>query len=74
MVVGPNNVVMPRPVVPGAQFDGFRAVQGIKPGELVIIDGLQHAQPGAPVTPQQVKLDDKGQAIAPPPAAPAASK
>jgi multidrug efflux system membrane fusion protein len=74
MVVGPNNVVMPRPVVPGALFDGFRAVQGVKPGELVIIDGLQHAQPGAPVTPQQVKLDDKGQPIAPPPAAPAASK
>ena len=78
MVVGPNNIVAPRPVVVGAQFDGLRAVQGIKPGELVIIDGLQHAMPGAPVTPQQAKLDDKGRVVAPPqgaaPAAPAASK
>ncbi|MDH0865565.1 efflux RND transporter periplasmic adaptor subunit [Mitsuaria sp. GD03876] len=78
MVVGPNNIVAPRPVVPGAQFDGYRAVQGVKPGELVIFDGLQHAMPGAPVTPQTVKLDDKGRAVAPPqgaaPAAPAASK
>ena len=78
MVVGANNIVAPRPVVVGAQFDGYRAVQGIKPGELVIIDGLQHAMPGAPVTPQQAKLDDKGRAVAPPqgaaPAAPAASK
>lgn len=78
MVIGPNNIVQPRPVVPGAQFDGYRAVQGVKPGELVIIDGLQHAMPGAPVTPQTAKLDDKGRTVAPPqgaaPAAPAASK
>ncbi|MET0208507.1 MAG: efflux RND transporter periplasmic adaptor subunit [Burkholderiaceae bacterium] len=73
MVVGANNIVAPRPVKPGAQFDGFRAVEGIKPGELVIVDGLQHAMPGAPVTPQQVKLDDKGYVVPAPPAA-AASK
>ncbi len=69
MVVGPNNIVQPRPVKPGAQFDGYRAVEGVKPGELVIIDGLQHAMPGAPVTPQTVKLDDKGYALPAPPAA-----
>ncbi|OWQ88564.1 efflux transporter periplasmic adaptor subunit [Roseateles aquatilis] len=78
MIVGANNIVQPRPVQPGALFDGYRAVQGVKPGELVIIDGLQHAMPGAPVTPQHVKLDDKGQPVAAPqgaaPAAPAASK
>lgn len=74
MVVGQNNIVQPRSVVPGTQFDGYRAVQGIKPGELVIIDGLQHAMPGAPVTPQTVKLDDKGQPLPAAPAASAASK
>lgn len=73
MVVGANNIVQPRPVQPGAQFDGLRAVQGVKPGELVIVDGLQHAMPGAPVTPQTVKLDDKGQIVPTAPAA-AASK
>lgn len=78
MVVGANNIVAPRPVQAGALFDGYRVVQGVKPGELVIIDGLQHAMPGAPVTPQQAKLDDKGRPVAAPqgaaPAAPAASK
>ncbi|UXH78309.1 efflux RND transporter periplasmic adaptor subunit [Roseateles amylovorans] len=69
LIVGPNNIVQPRPVKPGAQFDGFRAVEGVKPGELVIVDGLQHAMPGAPVTPQTVKLDDKGHALPAPPAA-----
>ena len=77
MVVGPNNIVAPRPVQAGALFDGYRVVQGVKPGELVIIDGLQHVMPGAPVTPQQAKLDDKGRPVAAPqgaaPAAPAAS-
>ncbi|WP_431264324.1 efflux RND transporter periplasmic adaptor subunit [Roseateles chitinivorans] len=77
MVVGANNIVAPRPVQAGALFDGYRVVQGVKPGELVIIDGLQHAMPGAPVTPQQAKLDDKGRPVAAPqgaaPAAPAAS-
>ncbi|WP_431100760.1 efflux RND transporter periplasmic adaptor subunit [Roseateles noduli] len=77
MVVGANNIVAPRPVVAGALFDGYRVVQGVKPGELVIIDGLQHVMPGAPVTPQQAKLDDKGRPVAAPqgaaPAAPAAS-
>ncbi|PTT90822.1 efflux transporter periplasmic adaptor subunit [Pelomonas sp. HMWF004] len=69
-VVGPNNIVQPRPVTPGALIDGMRVVDGIKPGELVIVDGLQRAMPGAPVTPQVLKVDDKGMPL---PAAPAAA-
>lgn len=70
MLVGKDNVVQPREVQPGALMDGMRVVQGVKPGELVIVDGLQRAQPGAPVTPQVLKTDDKGLPI---PAAPASA-
>lgn len=70
MLVGQDNVVQPREVQPGALIDGMRVVQGVKPGELVIVDGLQRVQPGAPVTPQVLKVDDKGMPV---PAAAAAS-
>ncbi|WP_293504727.1 efflux RND transporter periplasmic adaptor subunit [Roseateles sp.] len=68
LVVGANNIVQPRPVTPGALVDGMRVVDGIKAGELVVVDGLLRAFPGAPVTPQVLKVDDKGMPI---PAAPA---
>jgi RND family efflux transporter MFP subunit len=67
MVVGQNNVVTPREVKLGALADGMRVVTGVKPGELVIVDGLQRAFPGAPVTPTVLKVDDKGMPIAAPP-------
>ncbi|MEO3689965.1 efflux RND transporter periplasmic adaptor subunit [Roseateles paludis] len=71
LVVGANNIVEPREVKPGALIDGLRVVEGLKAGELVIVDGLQRANPGAPVTPQVLKTDEAGH---PMPAAPAASK
>jgi RND family efflux transporter MFP subunit len=74
LIVGPNNIVQPRPVQPGALVDGMRVVQGVKAGELIIVDGLLRAFPGAPVTPQVLKVDDKGMPIpAPQPGAPAAA-
>ncbi len=60
LVVGPDNVVQPREVKPGALIEGMRVVEGIKPGELVIVEGLLRAFPGAPVTPQQLAVDAKG--------------
>lgn len=73
LIVGKNNIVDQREVKTGALIGGMRAVTGVKPGELVIVDGLLRAMPGAPVTPQQLKVDDKGMPIpAPPPGAPAA--
>ncbi|RZJ10645.1 MAG: efflux RND transporter periplasmic adaptor subunit, partial [Rubrivivax sp.] len=54
LIVGPNNIVQPRPVQPGALIDGMRVVQGVKAGELVIVDGLLRAVPGA----QQAVDDD----------------
>jgi len=70
MVVGEKNVVTPREVKLGALSDGMRVVTGVKAGELIIVDGLQRAFPGAPVTPTVLKVDDKGMPIVPPPAPP----
>lgn len=70
LVVGQNNIVQPREVKPGALIDGMRVVEGIKPGEMVIVDGLLRAFPGAPVTPQVLKVDDKGMPIPAPPQGP----
>ncbi|MGB8857443.1 MAG: efflux RND transporter periplasmic adaptor subunit, partial [Burkholderiales bacterium] len=60
MVIGANNIVEPREVKTGALIDGMRAVTGVKAGENIIVDGMQRAFPGAPVTPQLLKVDDKG--------------
>nr|WP_277592425.1 efflux RND transporter periplasmic adaptor subunit [Roseateles saccharophilus] len=70
LVVGPNNIVQPRPVTPGALVDGMRVVEGVKAGEMVIVDGLLRAFPGAPVTPQVLKVDDKGMPFPVPPQGP----
>jgi RND family efflux transporter MFP subunit len=70
LIVGPNNIVQPRPVTPGALIDGMRVVEGVKAGEMVIVDGLLRAFPGAPVTPQVLKVDDKGMPIPAPPQGP----
>jgi len=68
LVVGANNLVEPREVKLGALIDGMRVVQGLKTGERVIVEGQQRAFPGAPVTPQPLRTDDKGLPL--PPAAP----
>jgi len=57
----------------GALADGMRVVQGsVKPGEHVVVEGLQRIQPGMTVAPQVLQVDDTGLPIAPPmPGAPA---
>jgi RND family efflux transporter MFP subunit len=72
LVVGKNNIVEQREVKTGPLIDQARVVSGVKEGELVIVDGLLRAFPGAPVTPQVLKVDDKGMPIPAPPPAPAA--
>ena len=70
-VVGADGHPQFREVKPGALFDGMRVVQGgVKPGENVVVDGLQRIMPGVPVAPQVLKVDDKGMPIFPPPAGP----
>lgn len=72
LALGPNNVVTPREVKLGALIEGMRVVEGLKAGENVIVDGLQRAFPGAPVTPQVLKVDASGMPIPAAPPAPAA--
>jgi membrane fusion protein (multidrug efflux system) len=49
-VVGPKDIVEQRFVTLGATVGELQVVQsGLRPGETVIIDGLQLAQPGKPV-------------------------
>ena len=70
-VVGADGQAQFREVKPGALFDGMRVVQGsVKPGENVVVEGLQRIIPGVPVAPQVLKVDAKGMPISPPPAAP----
>ena len=73
-VVGANGQPQFREVKLGALIDGMRVVQGgVKAGEHVVVDGLQRIMPGVPVTPQLLKVDDKGMPIpAPPPGPPGA--
>lgn len=74
LVVGPKGLVEPREVKPGALVNGMRVVGGVRPGEQIVVDGLQRAMPGAPVTPQVVSVDDQGQPLVKPAAAAAPGK
>lgn len=51
MVVGPNSVVMPQPVKTGGlSGNDWIIAEGLKGGEKVIVNGVQKARPGSPVT------------------------
>jgi len=70
-VVGADGQAQFREVKLGSLHDGMRVVRGnVKPGENVVVDGLQRIMPGVPVAPQVLKVDDKGMPIFPPPAGP----
>jgi RND family efflux transporter MFP subunit len=76
VVVGANGQPQPREVKLGELFGGMRVVHdGVRPGELVIVEGLQRVIPGLPVAPQVLKVDAQGMPIFPAPGAvkPAAS-
>ncbi len=56
-VVDDKNKVDSRPVRLGAIHDGLRAIEdGLKPGERVIVVGLQQVRPGAVVEPKLVEM------------------
>lgn len=54
LVVGPDGVVQQKTVTLGEIFDGLQAVEGIHPGDPVIVSGLVTARAGVKVTPQAV--------------------
>ena len=78
VVVGQDGQPQFRAVRLGALQDGMRVVlgDGIKPGENVVVEGLQRIMPGVPVQPQVLKVDERGMPVFPaagqPGAAPAA--
>jgi RND family efflux transporter MFP subunit len=46
-----------RPVKIGRLHDGYRAIrEGLKPGEMVVVSGMQRIRPGATVTPKSVPM------------------
>jgi hypothetical protein len=54
LIVGTNDVVEQRPVKLGALFGTLRSItDGLKPGERVIVNGMQSAQSGAKVIPHE---------------------
>lgn len=56
-VVGQDNVVKQKRVTLGRLFNGLRVVSsGLDGTESVVVDGVQRARPGAPVTPELTKL------------------
>jgi multidrug efflux system membrane fusion protein len=57
-VVDKDNKAEYRPVTLGQQIDGLRVVRdGLKPGEKIVVNGLQRVRPGAPLTPTVVPMD-----------------
>ncbi|AVR96300.1 efflux RND transporter periplasmic adaptor subunit [Pseudoduganella armeniaca] len=57
-VLGRDNKAEYRPVALGPTVDGLRVVRsGLKPGEKIVVSGLQRVRPGAPLAPQVVAMD-----------------
>jgi membrane fusion protein, multidrug efflux system len=57
MVVDDADKVEYREVSLGASVDGLRVVtQGLKDGERIVVNGLQHVRPGAVIKPELVKM------------------
>jgi len=51
-------VVEKRPIRMGRLVDGLRVmVEGVQPGEWVVVNGLQRARPGAKVDPEQTDMN-----------------
>ena len=56
-VVNDKNEVVSRPVRAGALHDGLREITaGLKPGERVVVNGLQLVRPGITVEPKLVNM------------------
>lgn len=66
LVVGNDNKAVYREVKLGPLIDGLRVVkQGLKGGELIVVNGLQRVKPGDAVTPQPVDMLEAKPAEAP---------
>ena len=58
LVVNGENKAQYREVKIGRLVDGLRVIEsGLKPGELIVVNGLQRVRPGAPITPEKVPME-----------------
>jgi RND family efflux transporter MFP subunit len=75
LAVNDKNVVEYRAVTLGRLHDSLRVIQeGLKPGEVIIVNGIQRARPGVTVTPQRVEATNAGATAAAAPPASEANK
>jgi len=59
LVVGPDNKVELRTLATErAMGDKWLVTAGLKPGERVIVEGLQYAKPGSAVKPEELSAGD----------------
>jgi RND family efflux transporter MFP subunit len=66
LLLGPNNVIEYRKVTLGRIIDGLRVVkEGLKAGDVIVVNGAQRVHPGVTVTPQRVIMGADGSAHAP---------
>lgn len=57
MTVDAEGTVTPRPVQPGDLHRGLRVIsEGLGPDDLVVVNGVQRARPGAKVMPEMVEI------------------
>jgi len=56
-VLGPNNAIEYRKVKLGRIIDGLRVVrEGLKSGDVIVVNGAQRVHPGITVTPQKIQM------------------
>ncbi len=72
LALGAGDQIEYRAVKLGRVIDGLRVVnEGLKPGDVIVVNGAQRVHPGVTVTPQRVTMGANGSDAAP--AAPAAA-
>jgi RND family efflux transporter MFP subunit len=66
LLLGAENKIEYRKVTLGRVIDGLRVVrEGLKPGDVIIVNGAQRVHPGVTVTPQRVAMGAEGAHAAP---------
>jgi RND family efflux transporter MFP subunit len=61
LLLGANDQIEYRKVTLGRVIDGLRIVrEGLKPGEVIVVNGAQRVHPGVKVTPQRVTMGANG--------------
>jgi multidrug efflux system membrane fusion protein len=67
LLLGANNQIEYRKVKLGRVIEGLRIVrEGLKPGDVIVVNGAQRAHPGVTVTPQRVTMGANGTGAAAP--------